>query len=127
MGEFVYFPLMFVARVGFHDRRRFSVGPMRVDGNMSDAPNYFPNSFSGPQPAESSHATWHADEATGSVGRHATGDEDNFSQARCVPLFVKALSNLKGWRTMGEFHLTKSLTWAQRRCHIIWFPRMSFE
>lgn len=56
-------------------------GPMRVDGNMNDAPNYHPNSFSGPAPADSTHAGWHADAASGHVGRCPTGDDDNFTQA----------------------------------------------
>lgn len=53
-------------------------GPMNVQGNQGGMPNYFPNSFGGPQPVES--AAWHADEATGDVSRVETGDEDNFSQ-----------------------------------------------
>ena len=56
-------------------------GPMRVDGNMSDAPNYFPNSFSGPAPADKSHTTWHAEKLEGEVARYPSGHEDNFSQA----------------------------------------------
>ncbi|CAB1109325.1 unnamed protein product [Ectocarpus sp. CCAP 1310/34] len=55
-------------------------GPMRVDGNMTDAPNYFPNSFSGPAAADPSHAGWHAERATGDVARYPTGDDDNFTQ-----------------------------------------------
>lgn len=57
-------------------------GPMRVDGNMTDAPNYFPNSFSGPAPADKSYTAWNADKVSGEVARYPTGDEDNFSQAR---------------------------------------------
>ncbi|CAN0001871.1 unnamed protein product, partial [Discosporangium mesarthrocarpum] len=57
-------------------------GPMRVDGNMNGAPNYFPNSFSGPQPmADASHTTWKPDTTSGNVARYPTGDSDNFSQA----------------------------------------------
>lgn len=55
---------------------------MRVDGNMTDAPNYFPNSFSGPAAADPAHAGWHADKASGDVARYPTGDDDNFSQVR---------------------------------------------
>lgn len=59
---------------------------MRVDGNMTDTPNYFPNSFSGPAAAEPSHSAWHTHAASGDVKRHATGDDDNFSQVymRCM-------------------------------------------
>jgi catalase len=38
-------------------------GPMNVDGNQSGAPNYFPNSFKGPE--MSPDAQWHAYKATG--------------------------------------------------------------
>lgn len=55
---------------------------MRVDGNMTDAPNYFPNSFSGPAAAEAGHAGWHADKTSGDVARYPTGDDDNFTQVR---------------------------------------------
>ena len=53
-------------------------GPARVDGNQGGAPNYFPNSFGGPEPLPS--ATWHADKLSGDVARVETADEDNFSQ-----------------------------------------------
>lgn len=56
---------------------------MRVDGNMTDAPNYFPNSFSGPQPADAAHTTWHTYKVSGEVARYPTGGDDNFSQASC--------------------------------------------
>eukprot|EP01101_Sappina_pedata_P007055 TRINITY_DN365_c0_g1_i1.p1 TRINITY_DN365_c0_g1~~TRINITY_DN365_c0_g1_i1.p1 ORF type:complete len:510 (-),score=165.01 TRINITY_DN365_c0_g1_i1:73-1572(-) len=51
-----------------------------TDDNQGDAPNYFPNSFHGPQPIES--AKWHADKVSGDVKRYETGDEDNFSQTK---------------------------------------------
>jgi len=54
-------------------------GPMTVDGNQQDAPNYFPNSFNGPKPLPS--VAWHADATSGDVQRIDTGDEDNFTQA----------------------------------------------
>jgi len=53
-------------------------GPARVDGNQGGAPNYFPNSFGGPQPDPST--AWHKTQISGNVGRYETGDEDNFSQ-----------------------------------------------
>lgn len=66
-------------------------GNMVVDGNQGGAPNYFPNSFNGPQPAES--AAWHSDKcsSTGDVMRFETAhSEDNFSQ--CGEFFRKVLS-----------------------------------
>lgn len=59
---------------------RTDTGPMRVDGNMTSAPNYFPNSFSGPKAAEASHSTWHKQKTSGDAARYSTGDEDNFTQ-----------------------------------------------
>jgi catalase len=56
-------------------------GLMNVDGNQGNAPNYFPNSFSGPRPNIS--FAWHADKVSSSsvdVQRYDTGDEDNFTQ-----------------------------------------------
>jgi len=53
-------------------------GVMQVDGNQGGAPNYFPNSFGGPEP--SSSGAWHTYPSTGDVARYETGGEDNFSQ-----------------------------------------------
>jgi catalase len=63
-------------------------GHMTVDGNQGGAPNYFPNSFGGPEPTPS--AEWHVDRASGDVTRHETGNEDNFSQ--CGDLFRNVLT-----------------------------------
>jgi catalase len=63
-------------------------GPMRVDGNQADAPNYFPNSFGGPAPAPA--ATWHTEAASGDVARYETGADDNFTQ--CGQFFRNVLS-----------------------------------
>jgi catalase len=41
-------------------------GHMTVDGNQAGAPNYFPNSFGGPEPTPS--AEWHVDRASGIYG-----------------------------------------------------------
>lgn len=53
-------------------------GPMTVSDNQSGAPNYYPNSFSGPeQKAVHLESTF---KVTGDAKRTDTGDEDNFSQ-----------------------------------------------
>ncbi|XP_073973241.1 catalase [Rhodnius prolixus] len=53
-------------------------GPAAYDGNQGGTPNYFPNSFSGPQPTEAGALTkFHA---SGDVARYETGEDDNFSQ-----------------------------------------------
>ncbi|CAM9332969.1 unnamed protein product [Choristocarpus tenellus] len=65
-------------------------GPMRLDTNMAGTPNYFPNSFSGPQPlADASHTTWKTVTVSGEAGRYPTGEDDNFSQ--CGDFFRKTL------------------------------------
>jgi len=53
-------------------------GPSRVDGNQGGAPNYFPNSFGGPQPDTST--VWHKVAVSGHAERYPTDDDDNFSQ-----------------------------------------------
>jgi catalase len=53
-------------------------GPQCVDGNQGDAPNYYPNSFSGPEVVTSTvESSFHV---SGDVGRYNTTDDDNFSQ-----------------------------------------------
>jgi len=54
-------------------------GLMSVDGNQGGAPNYFPNSFGGPQ--ESKEAEQHVESISGDVKRYNTADDDNFTQA----------------------------------------------
>ena len=43
-----------------------------------DAPNYFPNSFSGPEP-NTKHLE-HRCPVSGDIDRHESGKEDNFTQ-----------------------------------------------
>jgi len=53
-------------------------GPMNVNGNQEGAPNYFPNSFSGPNVDR----RWkeHSTNIVGDVARWNSADEDNFTQ-----------------------------------------------
>lgn len=53
-------------------------GPMAVDAGNGELPNYFPNSFSGPEPDRK----WndHMFKVTGEVARWNSEDEDNFTQ-----------------------------------------------
>jgi len=53
-------------------------GPMCFDGNQDNAPNYYPNSFSGPQ--DSTKHKWSNVSYSGEVQRYRTDDDDNFSQ-----------------------------------------------
>jgi len=51
---------------------------MSLDGGQGEAPNYFPNSFSGPQPDR--RAAIHKFGVSGDVARWNSADEDNFTQ-----------------------------------------------
>jgi catalase len=54
-------------------------GEMAVaNNNQGGAPNYFPNSFNGPQPVPETQ--WHVYPASGDVKKYNTADDDNFSQ-----------------------------------------------
>jgi len=53
-------------------------GSMAVDGNQGGSPNYFPNSFNGPEGVK--HAEWHVHPISGDVHKYNTADEDNYSQ-----------------------------------------------
>ncbi|KAL1130974.1 hypothetical protein AAG570_012215, partial [Ranatra chinensis] len=53
-------------------------GPACHGDNQGGMPNYFPNSFSGPEP--SSKGVLSKCSYSGNIGRYETGDEDNFSQ-----------------------------------------------
>ena len=88
-------------------------GNMRVDDNQKGAPNYFPNSFSGPTP--SSHAAWHQEKSSGDVKRYETGDEDNFTQ--CGQFFRKVLSDEEKDRLTDNIagHLVNAQEFLQTR------------
>jgi len=53
-------------------------GPQVVDNNQGGAPNYFPNSFSGPM--DNSQHLEHGQVFPGECKRYNTADDDNFSQ-----------------------------------------------
>lgn len=49
--------------------------------NQGGAPNYYPNSFAGPQESERARKLAPPEKITGDVYRISSGHEDNFSQA----------------------------------------------
>lgn len=53
-------------------------GPQNMSTNSDGAPNYFPNSFNGPQ--DDARYKHHVIKTTGDVARYNSADEDNFSQ-----------------------------------------------
>lgn len=56
-------------------------GAMCFTDNQAGAPNYFPNSFGGPQECERARKLAPPERVTGDVYRISTAHEDNFSQA----------------------------------------------
>lgn len=53
-------------------------GPMCFDDNQAGAPNYYPNSFSGPK--DNAVNRWSKFSCSGDVERYRTDDDDNFTQ-----------------------------------------------
>jgi len=93
----------FATRVSTYQRD----GNMAVDGNMGGTPNYFPNSFQGPQP--SNNLAWHTYSTVSDVKRYETGDEDNFSQVR--EFYLNVLSDSE--RDRLTTNIANSLSAAQ--------------
>ena len=53
-------------------------GPMTINDNQAGAPNYYPNSFSGPEHSKAFLES--SQPLSGDAQRYDSGDEDNFSQ-----------------------------------------------
>lgn len=53
---------------------------MVVNDNQGGAPNYYPNSFSGPEPIQRARNLEPPYKVNGDVNRFDSGDEDNYSQ-----------------------------------------------
>lgn len=57
-------------------------GPMNSTDNQGGAPNYYPNSFGGPEPSHVARKLQNTQQPVcGDINRYETPDEDNFSQA----------------------------------------------
>lgn len=56
-------------------------GPGRYNDNQKGAPNYYPNSYGGPEPSQRVRDLQGPYKVSGDVHRYDSGDEDNFSQA----------------------------------------------
>jgi len=55
-------------------------GPLCFNDNQGGAPNYYPNSFGGPEPSQRTKDLQGPYKLSGEVYRYDSGDEDNFSQ-----------------------------------------------
>lgn len=96
------------------------VRTMQVDGpatmtHNNGGPNYFPNSFNGPQPDTSGHSQLHSDSVFGQVARAETGNEDNFSQ--CAVFFRSVLDDAGRDRLTSNIagHLVNAQEFLQER------------
>lgn len=78
-ANFLQLPVNCPYRVNVKNYQRD--GPMCFNDNQGGAPNYFPNSFEGPQECPRTKKLQPSYKLSGDVNRFDTGDEDNFSQA----------------------------------------------
>merc|ERR1712088_462416 len=88
-------------------------GPMTVSGNQEGAPNYFPNSFSGPN--VNKKWTPHSEHVSGDVARWNSADEDNFTQAGIF--YNKTLNEAERFRLADNIasHLCNAQGFIQER------------
>merc|ERR1712212_312514 len=88
-------------------------GPMTVSGNQEGAPNYFPNSFSGPN--VNKKWTPHSEHVPGDVARWNSADEDNFTQAGIF--YNKTLNEAERFRLADNIasHLCNAQGFIQER------------
>jgi catalase len=88
-------------------------GPQRTDNNQDGAPNYFPNSFGGPEPDTTT--TWSKATVSGEVARYETKDDDNFSQVNVF--FNKVLNAEERDRLTSNIagHLCNAAPFIQKR------------
>lgn len=88
-------------------------GPQCVDGNQGGAPNYYPNSFSGP--ADNKRYGECPFKMSGDVQRYNTADDDNFSQVECF--WTKVLSGAERCRLVENIagHLKDAQEFLQQR------------
>ncbi|KAL5010218.1 hypothetical protein ScPMuIL_012523 [Solemya velum] len=88
-------------------------GPQCVDDNQGGAPNYFPNSFSGPQ--DDTKFSESSFNITGDIKRYNSADDDNFSQ---VGLFWRKALCDGGRKRLAENignHLKDAAEFIQKR------------
>jgi len=88
-------------------------GPMTFNTDYAAYPNYFPNSFSGPENVESALESKFT--VSGDVARFNSGDDDNFTQ--CGTFWSKVLSEEERERLVQNIagHLKGAQTFLQDR------------
>jgi catalase len=99
----------FATRVNNYQRD----GPACVTDNQKGAPNYYPNSFSGPE----HHGRYveHRDNFTEDIDRYDTSEDDNFSQA--AVFYRKVLNEEERKRLIHNIadHVKNALPFIQQR------------
>lgn len=90
-------------------------GPMTFGDNQAGAPNYFPNSFEGPQPTEYVKKLQHKYHLSGDVTRVETEDNDDFSQSRVFWNQVLDSAARKRLIVSLSNHLSKAQPFIQER------------
>ncbi|XP_055537293.1 catalase isoform X1 [Wyeomyia smithii] len=91
-------------------------GPMNATDNQGGAPNYYPNSFSGPEPCPFARKLQNSTfKASGDVQRYETGDDDNFSQPAIF--YRKVLDEAARQRMITNMvnHMSNASTFIQER------------
>ncbi|XP_041353910.1 catalase-like isoform X2 [Gigantopelta aegis] len=88
-------------------------GPQCVDDNQGGAPNYFPNSFSGPQ----DQATFRECpfKVSGDIQRYETGNDDNYSQVTTFWEKVLTTSDKNALVSNIAGHLKDAAPFIQKR------------
>jgi len=76
-------------------------GPMQVGQNHGGRPNYYRNSYHGPEVTNRDKHIEHATFESGMAARHEAGDDDNFSQPRVF--YQNVLDDL------GRAHLLQNI------------------
>lgn len=101
-------------------------GPMNTTDNQGGAPNYFPNSFEGPQPTNYTRKLQPAFKTTGDVNRYETSNDDDFVQSQIFwnnvldePARQRVIDNIAA-------HLVKAQPFIQERA-IANFYKVSAE
>lgn len=88
-------------------------GPACVTDNQKGAPNYYPNSFCGPE--DNARHVEHRDTFTGDVQRYNSSEDDNYSQA--TVFYRKVLKEEERERLIKNIagHLKDTLLFIQQR------------
>jgi len=83
-------------------------GPMQVGSNHGGRPNYYRNTFHGPEVTDREQHIEHATFESGMAARHEAGDDDNFTQPRVF--YTQVLDD------RGRAHLIQNIVEHVQQC-----------